>query len=94
MSLPWNEKVTSFQVNPESATIADIVRMAEELVLLQEFYRVWQRCESNRGCYSCCEAHDCRCQKAFHPDSPLAVCVCGRDDLDRLEGEINEILNR
>jgi hypothetical protein len=32
MSLPWNEKVVSFQLNPESATIADIVRMAEELV--------------------------------------------------------------
>jgi hypothetical protein len=32
MSLPWNEKVVSFQIAPESATIADIVRMAEELV--------------------------------------------------------------
>ena len=31
MKLPWNERVVSFQVNPESATIADIVRMAEEL---------------------------------------------------------------
>jgi hypothetical protein len=30
--LPWNEKVVSFQINPESATMADIVRMAEELV--------------------------------------------------------------
>lgn len=33
--LPWNERVTSFQINPESATIADIVRMAEELVLIR-----------------------------------------------------------
>ncbi len=36
MSLPWNERVTSFQVNPESATIADIVRMAEELTEKKE----------------------------------------------------------
>jgi hypothetical protein len=35
MSLPWNEKVVSFQLNPESATIADIVRIAEELVGLR-----------------------------------------------------------
>ncbi len=31
MSLPWSERVVSFQVNPESATLSDIVRMAEEL---------------------------------------------------------------
>jgi hypothetical protein len=36
MSLPWSEKVVSFQISPESATIADIVRMAEELVTLWE----------------------------------------------------------
>jgi hypothetical protein len=36
MSLPWNEKVVSFQVNPESATLKDIVRMAEELVKARE----------------------------------------------------------
>ena len=34
MSLPWQEKCVSFQINPESATIADVVRMAEELVEL------------------------------------------------------------
>ena len=30
--LPWNERLVSFIVNPESATMADIRRMAEELV--------------------------------------------------------------
>jgi hypothetical protein len=34
--LPWNEKVVSFQLNPESATVSDIVRMAEELVSRRE----------------------------------------------------------
>lgn len=29
--LPWNERVTMFQVNPLAATPADIMRMAEEL---------------------------------------------------------------
>ena len=43
MNLPWNERVTSFQVNPESASIADIVRMAEELV------RLWKEREETEA---------------------------------------------
>lgn len=29
--LPWNERVVSFQINPESASNDDVIRMAEEL---------------------------------------------------------------
>ncbi len=31
MSLPWRERITTFIVNPESARISDIVRLASEL---------------------------------------------------------------
>ena len=55
--------------------------------LLKEFYRVWTRCESTRGCYSCCPPHDVRCPKAHRPD---AVCFCGRDELDALGAEIRK----
>jgi hypothetical protein len=41
--LPWNEKVVSFQIAPESATIADIVRMAEELVKLWQEMAIRKR---------------------------------------------------
>ena len=64
--------------------------MKTRLELLEEFFIVWQRCESNRGCYSCCEAHDQRCFKLHRGGGR---CNCGRDDLDRLEREINETQN-
>ncbi len=31
MSLPWREKIGTFIVNPESARINDIIRLASEL---------------------------------------------------------------
>jgi hypothetical protein len=51
MSLPWNERVVSFQLNPESATIADIVRMAEELVHKKhcETCKHWSPCNAIDG---------------------------------------------
>jgi len=58
-----------------------------ELDLYRKFYKAWCRCESNRGCYSCCEHHDCRCEK----DRKIsAKCTCGRDELDELAEEIDE----
>lgn len=48
--LPWNEKVVSFQLNPESATVKDIVRMAEDLV------RSWKEIENLR--LELAEEHD------------------------------------
>ena len=44
MSLPWNEKVVSFQVHPDGATRLDIVRMAEELVSLWRGEYICQKC--------------------------------------------------
>lgn len=38
MRLPWNERVTSYQINPESAKTEDIIRMAEELVELRKLF--------------------------------------------------------
>ena len=62
----------------------------EILSLYRKFYMTWVRCESNRGCYSCCESHDVRCPKAFHPDS-CSKCVCGRSELESLEEQINAL---
>lgn len=65
--------------------------------LLREFYILWIRCESTRGCYSCCEPHDMRCPKArFSPRAKFSSesegeiqCVCGRDRLSQLEAMID-----
>lgn len=64
--------------------------MTELEALLREFYRVWLRAESCRGCYSCCEPHDCRCPK----DRGIGKCECGRDDLNNLENQIEFIIEK
>jgi hypothetical protein len=39
----------------------------------------WDRAEGGRGCYSCAEAHDCRCDL----DRKISeVCTCGRAELE------------
>jgi len=59
-----------------------------DLELYRKFYKTWIKCESTRGCYSCCELHDCRCEK----DRRISdECTCGRDELEKLVGEIEEI---
>lgn len=59
-----------------------------DLELYRKFYETWIRCESTRGCYSCCEPHDCRCEK----DRKISdKCTCGRDELDELDRQIGEI---
>lgn len=40
-----------------------------------------ERCEGNRGRFSCVEAHDGRCQYGLANRG--GVCVCGADELDR-----------
>ena len=55
--------------------------------LYHDFFIAWNRCESNRGCYSCCEPHDCRCEK----DRGISkTCTCGRDELEAIETKIDE----
>jgi hypothetical protein len=44
------------------------------------FVSAWDRAESSRGCYSCAEAHDCRCEKDRNIKPYL--CTCGRDALE------------
>ena len=55
--------------------------------LYHDFFIAWNRCESNRGCYSCCEPHDCRCEKERGISK---VCTCGRDELEAIETKIDE----
>lgn len=65
------------------------------LDLYRKFYAIWNRCESHRGCYSCSEPYDCLCNKergiTDPTDGTLAPCNCGRDDLEKLETEIDKL---
>ena len=62
-----------------SAGIGADSSTAVERDALRKFSDAYDRCDSNRGAFSCCEQHDCRCMKARHPDKP---CECGRDEMD------------
>ena len=55
-----------------------------ELSLLRQFFYCWTMAENNRGCYSCCEQHDCRCPAS----TKRGPCVCYRDELNKLEYEV------
>lgn len=53
---------------------------------VERLVKAVERCESNRGCFSCVEPHDNRCPKS-RADSPEKwrgewVCECGREELD------------
>jgi len=37
MPLPWNERVVMLQINPDAASISDIMRLAEEHARLRKF---------------------------------------------------------
>lgn len=64
--------------------------MSEAEQLLWKFFNTWVECESTRGCYSCCEEHDCRCPKAFGKKTEVQ-CVCGRDEINGLEVRLMEL---
>jgi len=66
---------------------AAVERMNGGTSLYHDFFIAWNRCESNRGCYSCCESHDCRCEKERGISK---VCTCGRDELEAIETKIDE----
>lgn len=72
--------------------IKALEKAGAENTILKAFYQAWCRAESNRGCYSCSEPHDCRCPKARSVDGSnwkgKRECVCGRDELDRLDDEL------
>lgn len=55
--------------------------MTELEILLLNFFEIWEGCEGNRGCYSCCPQHDVRCSHSG-PGISMADCECGRDDLE------------
>lgn len=49
------EKIKMFKsAKPDNKILLDLYR---------QFLAAWNRCESSRGCYSCTEPHDCRCEK-------------------------------
>lgn len=62
--------------------------VSHELSVLWQFYYCWTKAESTRGCYSCCEAHDCRCPKS----RGIGDCTCWRDELTKLENELETLM--
>ena len=46
---------------------------------LWDLLNTWELAEANRGVYSCCQYHDCRCSALYNPPQE---CVCGREDLE------------
>ena len=77
---PW------WDYNGECAPNRSLVEMHS---LLSRMVDAYDRCDSNRGAFSCCEQHDCRCMKARNPDKP---CECGRDALDAAYDEARHLL--
>jgi hypothetical protein len=52
--------------------------LVEMRSLLSRVVDAFDRCDSNRGAFSCCEQHDCRCPKS----RGIGGCECGRDQLE------------
>jgi len=57
-------------------------RVAELEAALRGFYDAYQRADSNRGCFSCSERHDLRCESHHKVQKR---CSCGRVELDAAE---------
>lgn len=51
----------------------------KELTAARRVIRALERCESNRGRFSCCERHDGRCPALYANPMP---CQCGADELE------------
>lgn len=61
---------------------------------VDEIKKAFDRCESNRGAFSCHELHDLRCPKS-RADSPDKwkgewKCECGREHLDNALARLEE----
>ena len=62
------------------------VTLAAHRAVIRELAEAYDRCDSNRGAFSCVEPHDLRCPKS-RADSPQKwkgkwQCECGRERLD------------
>lgn len=58
---------------------ASDAKLARCVEALEGLLNAWDRAEGGRGCYSCAELHDCRCEF----DRKIStVCTCGRVELD------------
>mgnify|MGYP001610027551 FL=1 len=63
--------------------------------VVDEIKKAFDRCESNRGAFSCHELHDLRCPKS-RADSPEKwkgewKCECGRERLDAALARLEEL---
>lgn len=82
------EKQIDFKMNIGTGNPSSKIDDKNLLDLYRKFFYVWSRCESNRGCYSCTELHDCRCEKERKISDK---CTCGRDELEAIELNISEL---
>ena len=75
-------------VDPEARRLLDaaLTNLAAHQAVVRELVEAYDRCDSNRGAFSCVEPHDLRCPKS-RADSPEKwkgkwQCECGRERLD------------
>ena len=70
----------------ERLEIADAILASEEWQAREAVLSAYERCEGNRGAFSCAELHDNRCPKsrATSPEQWTGTwrCDCGREALD------------
>jgi hypothetical protein len=78
------------------SAISEVTRLseiAEDLRLqLGRLVEAIDTCEGNRGRFSCCEAHDCRCGFVWFKGKRPGRCTCGADDLEREVSSSREML--
>lgn len=65
----------------QCADLWDFMETADNLM------RALDRCESNRGRFSCTPDHDCRCARAHNVEED---CECGADELNKAVEQYNE----
>lgn len=62
------------------------LRQQRLLIALRDLVDAFNRCDGNRGAFSCVEPHDSRCpiSRASNKDEWNGewVCLCGREQLD------------
>ena len=65
-----------------SGSVDELMALRRLREAAKRFYGAWVTAESNRGCYSTAEQHDCRCERSMKGGK---ACSCGRDDLEDAE---------
>jgi hypothetical protein len=66
----------------KAVDIERLGKVMRERDAYRAFYEAWERCEGNRGRYSCSPEHDCRCEYQMKSSGK---CVCGSEQLQEAD---------